>query len=58
MPIIKLKNTLKPRKIEDIVTSEAEPELVLLNLTTGFYYTINEVGIKIFQMPAASANQA
>jgi hypothetical protein len=50
MPNIKLKNTLKPRKVDDIITSEAEPELVLLNLSTGFYFTINEVGIKIFQM--------
>jgi hypothetical protein len=50
MPNIKLKNTLKPRKVDDIITSEAEPELVLLNLSTGFYFTINEVGIKIFQL--------
>ena len=40
----------QPRRVEQVVTSELEGEMVLLNLATEEYYSLNEVGTRLWDL--------
>lgn len=39
-----------PRRVEQVVASELEGEMVLLNLATEEYYSLNEVGTRLWDL--------
>jgi len=47
---------LIPQRLAQVVWTELDHEAVVLNLTTGAYYTLNEVGCAAWQLIDATRN--
>lgn len=48
--MVELSLQLKLKKSKDVVHSNVPPNIVLLNLNSGYYFSTNEIGASIWEM--------